>query len=168
MTDIGPLADLVALATLDLSGHAIESLAPLASLTQLEFLVLASNTNLASLAGLERADHLEYLVVTDTQVSDLSLFADHPAIETLWLSGSQVSDLGPLAEWGLTLDKRHIVVDSTMATNQPRIFAAGDIVEYPGKVRLIATGFGEGATAVNNAAIIIDPSAHLFPGHSSG
>ncbi|HZM74783.1 MAG TPA: NAD(P)/FAD-dependent oxidoreductase [Candidatus Limnocylindrales bacterium] len=78
------------------------------------------------------------------------------------------ADLGPLAEWGLNLDKRHIVVDSTMATNQPRIFAAGDIVEYPGKVRLIATGFGEGATAVNNAAIVIDPSAHLFPGHSSG
>jgi ferredoxin/flavodoxin---NADP+ reductase len=78
------------------------------------------------------------------------------------------ADLGPLADWGLALDKRHIVVDSTMATNQPRIFAAGDIVEYPGKVRLIATGFGEGATAVNNAAIVIDPSAHLFPGHSSG
>jgi thioredoxin reductase (NADPH) len=77
------------------------------------------------------------------------------------------ADLGPLAGWGLTLDKRHIVVDSTMATNRPRIFAAGDIAEYPGKVRLIAVGFGEAATAVNNAAIVIDPSAHLFPGHSS-
>ncbi|OLB76348.1 MAG: ferredoxin--NADP(+) reductase [Actinobacteria bacterium 13_2_20CM_2_71_6] len=77
------------------------------------------------------------------------------------------ADLGPLAEWGLALDKRHILVDTTMATNQPRIFAAGDITEYPGKVRLIATGFGEAATAVNNAAIVIDPSAHLFPGHSS-
>jgi len=77
------------------------------------------------------------------------------------------ADLGPLAEWGLELDKRHIIVDSKMATNRPRIFAAGDITEYPGKVRLIATGFGEAATAVNNAAVIIDPSAHLFPGHSS-
>jgi thioredoxin reductase (NADPH) len=77
------------------------------------------------------------------------------------------ADLGPLADWGLALDKRHILVDSTMATNQPRVFAAGDIVEYRGKVRLIATGFGEAATAVNNAAIVIDPSAHLFPGHSS-
>jgi thioredoxin reductase (NADPH) len=77
------------------------------------------------------------------------------------------ADLGPIANWGLILDKRHIIVDSTMATNLPRIFAAGDISEYPGKVRLIATGFGEAATAVNNAAIIIDPSAHLFPGHSS-
>jgi thioredoxin reductase len=77
------------------------------------------------------------------------------------------ADLGPLAEWGLALDKRHILVDSTMATNQPRIFAAGDIAEYGGKVRLIATGFGEAATAVNNAAVAIDPAAHLFPGHSS-
>lgn len=77
------------------------------------------------------------------------------------------ADLGPLADWGLTLDKRHILVDSRMATNLPRVFAAGDIVEYAGKVRLIATGFGEAATAVNNAAVAIDPAAHLFPGHSS-
>jgi thioredoxin reductase (NADPH) len=77
------------------------------------------------------------------------------------------ADLGPIAEWDLELDKRHIVVDSRMTTKQPRIFAAGDICEYPGKVRLIATGFGEAATAVNNAAIVINPDAHLFPGHSS-
>ena len=36
-----------------------------------------------------------------------------------------------------------------------------------GKVRLIAVGFGEAATAVNNAAVAIDPEAHVFPGHSS-
>jgi len=77
------------------------------------------------------------------------------------------ADLGPLATWGLQLDKRHIVVDTTMATNQPRVFAAGDISDYPGKVRLIAVGFGEAATAVNNAAVVINPEAHLFPGHSS-
>src|SRR5439155_11422150 len=77
------------------------------------------------------------------------------------------ADLGPLAEWGLILDKRHIVVDSTTKTNLPRVFAAGDISDYPGKVRLIAVGFGEAATAVNNAAVAINPAAHLFPGHSS-
>ena len=77
------------------------------------------------------------------------------------------ADLGPLAEWGLELDRRHVLVSSTMATNLPRVFAAGDIVDYPGKVRLIATGFGEAATAVNNAAVAINPEAHLFPGHSS-
>ena len=78
-----------------------------------------------------------------------------------------VADLGALQAWGLETDKRHVVVDSAMRTNVERVFAAGDITEYPGKVRLIAVGFGEAATAVNNAAVVIDPSAHVFPGHSS-
>jgi thioredoxin reductase len=88
-------------------------------------------------------------------------------VDTVIAALGFTADLGPLAEWGLRLDRRHILVSSTMATNLPRVFAAGDIVEYPGKVRLIATGFGEAATAVNNAAVAIDPGAHLFPGHSS-
>jgi ferredoxin/flavodoxin---NADP+ reductase len=78
-----------------------------------------------------------------------------------------VADLGPLQQWGIEVKKRHVVVDASMRTNLPRVFAAGDITEYPGKVRLIAVGFGESATAVNNAAVVIDPSAHVFPGHSS-
>ena len=78
-----------------------------------------------------------------------------------------IADLGAMQEWGLDTDKRHVVVDSAMRTNLPRVFAAGDITEYPGKVRLIAVGFGEAATAVNNAAVAIDPTAHVFPGHSS-
>jgi ferredoxin/flavodoxin---NADP+ reductase len=78
-----------------------------------------------------------------------------------------VADLGQLQTWGLEIQKRHVVVDSGMHTNLNRVLAAGDITDYPGKVRLIAVGFGEAATAVNNAAVIIDPSSHLFPGHSS-
>lgn len=77
------------------------------------------------------------------------------------------ADLGPLKKWGLHLQKRQILVDTNMATNHRRIFAAGDITDYPGKVRLIATGFGEAATAVNNAAPVINPDLNLFPGHSS-
>ena len=77
------------------------------------------------------------------------------------------ADLGPMQQWGLEVEKRHIVVDSSMRTNFPRVFAAGDITEYPGKVRLIAVGFGEAATAVNNATVAIDPTAKVFPGHSS-
>ena len=78
-----------------------------------------------------------------------------------------VADLGPLQHWGIEVEKRHIVVNAAMRTNLARVFAAGDITEYPGKVRLIAVGFGEAATAVNNSAVVIDPSAHVFPGHSS-
>jgi len=77
------------------------------------------------------------------------------------------ADLGPFTRWGLKQHKRHIVVDSAMHTSLPRVLAAGDIVEYEGKVRLISVGFGEAATAVNNAAVVIDPKAHVFPGHST-
>jgi thioredoxin reductase len=78
------------------------------------------------------------------------------------------ANVGPLRDWGLELrDNRHLVVDSAMRTTVPGVFAAGDITEYDGKVRLISVGFGEVATAVNNAAIHIDPEAQLFPGHST-
>ena len=78
-----------------------------------------------------------------------------------------IADLGPMQQWGIDVVKRHIVVNPAMQTNLPRVFAAGDITEYDGKVRLIAVGFGEAATAVNNATVALDPSAKVFPGHSS-
>jgi thioredoxin reductase (NADPH) len=78
-----------------------------------------------------------------------------------------IADMGPFAQWGLDQDKKHIKVDTRMRTNLERVFAAGDIVDYQGKVRLISVGFGEAATAVNNAATVIDPTAKVFPGHSS-
>ncbi|HUF28115.1 MAG TPA: NAD(P)/FAD-dependent oxidoreductase [Gemmatimonadaceae bacterium] len=78
-----------------------------------------------------------------------------------------VSDLGPLAEWGLTLEKDEIVVSSTMDTGRAGIYAAGDITTYPGKLKLIATGFAEAATAVNQAVHWIYPEKKVAPGHSS-
>jgi ferredoxin/flavodoxin---NADP+ reductase len=78
-----------------------------------------------------------------------------------------LADLGPIESWGLELDHRAIRVDSTMRTARERIYAAGDVAAYDGKVKLIATGFGEAATAVNNIAVALNPDAHLFPGHSS-
>ncbi|USX49273.1 NAD(P)/FAD-dependent oxidoreductase [Lentzea sp. HUAS12] len=77
------------------------------------------------------------------------------------------ADLGPIESWGLELDHRAVLVDTTMKTKLDRIYAAGDVAQYLGKVKLIATGFGEAATAVNNIAVALNPSAHLFPGHSS-
>ncbi|MBA8822888.1 thioredoxin reductase (NADPH) [Saccharopolyspora lacisalsi] len=76
------------------------------------------------------------------------------------------ADLGPIESWGLEIDKRTIAVDTTMRTNRERVYAAGDVAAYPGKVRLIATGFGEAATAVNNIAVATT-GARLFPGHST-
>jgi thioredoxin reductase len=78
-----------------------------------------------------------------------------------------VSDLGALAEWGLMLTNDEIVVSSTMETGRAGIYAAGDIATYPGKLKLIATGFGEAAVAVNQAVHWIYPEKKVTPGHSS-
>jgi thioredoxin reductase (NADPH) len=78
-----------------------------------------------------------------------------------------VSSLGPIKEWGLQIEKNSIVVNSKMETNIPGIYAAGDICTYDGKVKLIACGFGEAPTAVNNAKAFIDPKAKIQPLHSS-
>lgn len=77
------------------------------------------------------------------------------------------ANLGPLQGWGVEVVDRHIPVDTRMSTNVPGVFAAGDITEYAGKVRIMSVGFGEAATAVNNAATVLDPDATVFPGHST-
>ncbi|WP_243387720.1 ferredoxin--NADP reductase 2 [Bacillus kexueae] len=78
-----------------------------------------------------------------------------------------VSSLGPIKNWGLNIEKNSIVVNSKMETNIPGIYAAGDICTYEGKVKLIASGFGEAPTAVNNAKAYIDPNARVQPMHST-
>lgn len=77
------------------------------------------------------------------------------------------SDIGAVAEWGLNCEKDEIVVNSMMETGRPGVYAAGDITTYPGKLKLIATGFGEAATAVNQAVHWIYPEKKVNPGHSS-
>jgi thioredoxin reductase len=76
-------------------------------------------------------------------------------------------DLGPLADWGLNLERNTIRVGPTMETNLDGVFAAGDIATYEGKLELIATGFAEAAIAVNHAVHHIDPQARVNPGHST-
>ena len=115
----------------------------------------------AEVSALRGNGHLESVEITVDGAA-----SERPAQAVVAALGF-VADLGPLQQWGLEVHKRHLVVNPAMRTNLERVFAAGDITEYPGKVRLIAVGFGEAATAVNNAAVVIDPSAHVFPGHSS-
>jgi thioredoxin reductase (NADPH) len=78
-----------------------------------------------------------------------------------------VSSLGPIKEWGLNIQKNSIVVNSKMETSIPGIFATGDIATYDGKVKLIASGFGEAPVAINQAKHYIDPTAKVQHIHSS-
>jgi thioredoxin reductase (NADPH) len=109
------------------------------------------------------ADGVERVVLRDTASGELSELACSRVVAALGFT----ANLGPLRDWGLTITDRHVVVDSTMCTGVDGIYAAGDIAEYPGKVRLISVGFGEAALAVNNAATAADPAQQLFPGHST-
>jgi len=132
----------------------------------------------ASVADMERG---RTVVVTDAQVDSLE---GDDVLHTVHVRGKDgtvtpykapaviaalgfTADIGPLETWGVELVDRKILVDTAMRTNVPGVYSAGDITEYAGKVRLIAVGFGEAATAVNNAATYLAPAQPLFPGHSS-
>jgi ferredoxin/flavodoxin---NADP+ reductase len=78
-----------------------------------------------------------------------------------------VSDMGVVTEWGMQIANDEIQVTSTMETGRPGIYAAGDVTTYPGKLKLIATGFAEAATAVNQAVHWVYPEKKVAPGHSS-
>jgi thioredoxin reductase (NADPH) len=70
--------------------------------------------------------------------------------------------LGPIGEWGLTIDKRAIVVDTEkFQTNIPGVFAVGDVNTYPGKKKLILSGFHEAALAAFAVAALLNPSKKI-------
>ncbi len=78
-----------------------------------------------------------------------------------------ISSLGPIKDWGLEIEKNSILVNSKMETNIEGLYAVGDICTYDGKVKLIATGFGEAPIAVSNAKVYLDPKAKLQTVHST-
>jgi thioredoxin reductase (NADPH) len=88
-------------------------------------------------------------------------------INVLILALGFIANIGPIREWGLSIVDGGIAVDTTMATNFPGVYAAGDVTRYHGKLNLISTGFGEAAIAANFAKNYIDPLSRVFPGHSS-
>jgi thioredoxin reductase (NADPH) len=71
-------------------------------------------------------------------------------------------NLGPIAQWGLNLERNHIAVDpATCRTSVPGIFAIGDIANYPGKLKLILSGFAEAALAAHAAHPLVHPGEAL-------
>jgi thioredoxin reductase (NADPH) len=67
-------------------------------------------------------------------------------------------ELGPIAEWGLDIEKKHLTVDpATMKTNEKGVYAVGDIIDYPGKLKLILQGFAEAAIACHHARDLVYP-----------
>lgn len=109
----------------------------------------------------------------DEKLEAVTIFDNRTGVEEtvecdhLLLNIGFLTNLGPIKDWGIELEKNAIRVDSIMQTSIPGVFAAGDICTYHGKLKLIATGMGEAGTAANFAKTFIDPAAKAFPGHSS-
>jgi len=121
---------------------------------------LYTDTQVVALAG--DGDQLTKVTLRTTSGDETVVPADH-VIAALGF----ISDLGPLRDWGLELRGRSVAVDRAMRTNLPRVYAAGDLADYDGKVKLMSVGFGEVATAMNHVAVDLDPELTLFPGHST-
>ncbi len=109
---------------------------------------------------------VEHLAAVDVRVEGEETPRRLPA-QALVAALGFTARLGPLAQWGMALSGNRILVGTDMQTDVPGVFAAGDIATYPGRVPLIAVGFGEAATAVNNAVAVVRPDLGAVPGHSS-
>jgi thioredoxin reductase (NADPH) len=129
-------------------------------------LLMKSKVNVVTPKEIEKlngTDRIESVTIKDIK----SGVSEDMPVDAVIVNFGFVSSIGPIAEWGLEIDSGSIIVDSRQETSIPGIFAAGDITTYPGKLKLIAVGFGEAPTAINNAKVYIDPDAKLSPGHSS-
>ena len=107
----------------------------------------------SKISGFDIGEENSFILGINTNDSKLNLIGD-----ALLVFFGLSPKLGPIAEWGLDITKKSIKVDTeSYQTNIPGIFAIGDISDYPGKKKLILSGFHEAALAAFAAKAIITP-----------
>lgn len=107
---------------------------------------------------------VEAVTIVQTKTKELTRIACDAVLCALGF----ISDLAELKEWGITVEGHGVVVDpSTMETSVKGIYAAGDIISHPAKLKLIACGTSEAAIAVNQAMVYLNPQQKVQPVHSS-
>ena len=117
-----------------------------ATVNKIHELVKVGKINLYTkyqMSSVNGSDKLESIVIKHDE-------GEAKILETDYVLGffGLIMQLGPIANWGLNLDKKTIQVDTEkFETNQKGIYAVGDICTYPGKLKLILSGFHEGALA---------------------
>ena len=96
--------------------------------------------------------------LTALQVTDVDGKTEPLPVDTLLVLQGLSPKLGPVADWGLAIERKQLVVDTEkFQTNEAGIFAVGDINTYPGKKKLILCGFHEAALASFAAAALVFP-----------
>jgi thioredoxin reductase (NADPH) len=100
--------------------------------------------------------------LTHVEVADLDNATKHIEADILLPFFGLAMELGPIAEWGLNLEKHHLTVTpATCETSSSGIFAIGDVATYPGKLKLILQGFAEAAMAAHAIHPIVYPNTAL-------
>jgi thioredoxin reductase (NADPH) len=100
--------------------------------------------------------------LASVEVADLEGATRHLEADVLLPFFGLSMDLGPIAEWGLDLERHHLRIDpATCQTSLPGVFAIGDVVTYPGKLKLILQGFSEAAMAAHAIHPIARPGEAL-------
>ncbi len=134
---------------------ALDSVEKVMELAQAGKIRLITNAQITGLKGSD--ERLDAVLIKQTAGEDVELACDH-FIPLFGLSPK----LGPIADWGVTIDKSAIVVDTTdYSTGLPGIYAIGDVNTYPGKLKLILCGFHEGTLAMQSAFQYIYPDKKL-------
>ena len=130
---------------------AIDSVEKVAELAKEGKINLITDAEVKAING---ADKVESVLIKHKTEGDIVKECDH-FIPLFGLSPK----LGPIADWGLEIEKNAIVVNNALdyGTNIPGIFAIGDVNTYPGKLKLILSGFHEATIAVQFAYNIINP-----------
>jgi thioredoxin reductase (NADPH) len=109
---------------------------------------------IGQIIGLEIQDG----ILTNIVVNDIEGGAHSLMLDDLLIFFGLSPKLGPIAEWGLDIDRKQIAVDTEkFQTSIPGIYAVGDINIYPGKKKLILSGFHEAALAAFAAAAYLNP-----------
>ena len=134
---------------LQASPEALEKLAELRANGRISFIA-------GQITGIEtQGDRLVAVKVTTPEDQTLSL-----ALDALLVNQGISPKLGPIADWGLSMERKQLRVDTaTFATSEAGIYAVGDINSYPGKKKLIVCGFHEATLAAFAAASYLDPQA---------
>ena len=122
--------------------------------------VLFPHYEMKQVHGKDRVEGVTMVQIKTKETFDLEM-------DAIIVNVGFIANLGPIAEWGLELEKRHIVVNFKMETNLKGVYGAGDIITHPSKLNLIAQGYGEIAAAVNLSKNYIDPKQRVQPQHST-
>jgi thioredoxin reductase (NADPH) len=100
--------------------------------------------------------------LTQIAVTNIKGTVEAITLDSLLLFYGLSPKLGPIADWGLDIDRKQIAVDTAcFQTSTPGIYAIGDINIYPGKKKLILSGFHEAALAAFAAAAYIAPEKQI-------